>query len=106
MNESDCQNLPCHSLELNSVSHTLVDKVCSNQNTIVTKDPNDPNDPKGPNVKLDKKKKRKKKESYQSLMGSIMTSQTDRETDLQQHKRTIERSTGGGNFKRGNLDKI
>lgn len=52
------------------------------------------------------KKKKNKKNKYKDLMSSIMAPKTDDEMRDKLYKKKIVNSTGGGQFKKGNLDKI
>lgn len=51
-------------------------------------------------------KKKKKRDSYKSMMKMMMESNQSQETKKQEHQKRISNVTGGGQFKRGNLDKI
>jgi hypothetical protein len=58
------------------------------------------------NKTLVKTKNNRKKNKYKDLMSSIISSKTDDNTKDELYKKKITNSTGGGQFKKGNLDKI
>ena len=58
------------------------------------------------NMKKKKKKNKNRKNKYKDLMSSIMAPKTDDEMRDELYKKKIVSSTGGGQFKKGNLDKI
>ena len=58
------------------------------------------------NNKKKEKNKNKKQDSYKTLMNSMMKPKQDEDEKKQAYQKKIQNSTGGGQFKRGNLETI
>ena len=110
MSQSDCRK---PSNEVLSAKYSL-----TNTNVSLTDTPNTPNitntnintkdnvkrEPQTDNVTRIKKKGRK--QSYKDMMGNLMQSKLTEEEVQETHNTKIKNCTGGGTFKKGNLERL